>query len=101
MKLMEEFEQVGTTKLDTKKRITLGTILKKFGLLEDATIDDFETYIGDKGDILLRPRTSIPTRELWVYKNPKILNSIKKGMADIKAGRVTKVKNVDKFLEEL
>lgn len=98
---MEEFEQVGTTKLDTKKRVTLGTILKKFGLLEDTPIDDFETFIGDKGDILLRPRTSIPTRELWVHKTSKVLNSIKEGMADIKAGRVTKVKNVDKFLDEL
>ena len=101
MKVMEDFKQMGTVRLDTKNRVTLGMVLKKFKILTNTSINDFETFIGDNGDILLRPRTAIPTRELWVHQNPEILKSIQKGMQDIKEGRVTKVKNIDKFFEEL
>lgn len=101
MKITEEFKQIGTTRLDTKNRITLGTLLKKFNMLTSVSISDFETFIGDNGDILLRPRTAIPTRELWVHQNPDILKSIQKGVEDAKDGRVTKIKDIDKFFEEL
>ena len=67
----------------------------------NASINDFETFIGDNGDILLSPRTAIPTRELWVHQNPEILKSIQKGIQDTKEGRVTRTKNLDKFFKEL
>jgi len=101
MKIVENFKQMGIARLDTKKRVTLGTLLKKFKLLTKTTINDFETFLGDNGDILLRPRTAIPTRELWVHQNPEILKSIQKGIQDIKEGKVTRVKNLDKFFKEL
>jgi len=101
MKVMEDFKQMGTARLDTKNRVTLGMLLKKFEILINTPINDFETFIGDKGDILLRPRTAIPTRELWVHQNPEILKSIQKGIQDTKERRVTKVKNINKFFEEL
>lgn len=101
MKVMEDFKQMGIARLDTKNRVTLGMVLKKFKILTKASINDFETFIGDNGDILLRPRTAIPTRELWVHQNPEILKSIQKGIQDTKEGRVTKVKNIDKFFDEL
>ncbi len=100
----EEFEGVGTTKLDTKKRVTLGAIfkiLRRVKALKDVPIETFETFIGNEGDILLRPRVSIPARELWVHQNPAVMKSIQRGMRDIKEGRVTKVKNLDKFFKEL
>jgi len=92
---------MGTARLDTKNRVTLGKVFKKFKILTNTSINDFETFIGDNGDILLRPRTAIPTRELWVHQNPEILKSIQKGIRDTKEGRVTKVKNIDKFFEGL
>jgi len=101
MKITEDFKQIGTTRLDTKNRVTLGTLLKKIKILRHTSISDFEAFIGDNGDILLRPRTAIPTRELWVHQNPNILKSIYKGIKDTKEGRVTKTKNVDNFFEEL
>ncbi|MCK4249777.1 MAG: hypothetical protein KAV18_03675 [Candidatus Omnitrophica bacterium] len=101
MKLMEEFKQIGTTKLDSKKRVTLGSVLTKFNLLKDIPISDFETFIGVKGDILLRPMTTIPARELWVHQNPEILGNIQEGIADIKAGRSQTVTDLDKYFEEL
>ena len=101
MKIIEDFKRMGVARLDTKQRVTLGTLLKKFKILIRAPINDFETFIGDNGDILLRPRTAIPTRELWVHRNPEILRSIQKGMQDAKEGRVTRVKDLDKFFKEL
>ena len=101
MKVLEDFKRMGIARLDTKNRVTLGMLLKKFKILTHAPINDFETYIGGNGDILLRPRTAIPTRELWVHQNPEILQSIQKGLQDIKEGRVTRVKDLDKFFGEL
>ena len=46
-------------------------------------------------------KTKIPHRELWIHKNPKILKSIREGMQDIKEGRTTRVKNLDRFLKGL
>ena len=101
MKVIENFKPIGIARLDTKKRVTLGTLLKKFKVLLGDPISDFETFIGDDGDVLLRPRTAIPTRELWVHQNPEILKSIHEGIQDLKDGRVTKVKDLDKFFKEL
>jgi len=100
----ERFERVGTTRLDTKKRVTLGAIFRIFRRakpLNKVPIETFETFIGSEGDILLRPRVSIPARELWVHQSPKVIESIQRGMRDIKEGRVTKVKDLDKFFKEL
>ena len=101
MKIVEDFKPMGIARLDTKKRVTLGMLLKKFKILIRTPINDFETFIGDNGDILLRPRTAIPSRELWVHQNPEILQSIQKGIQDLREGRVTRVKDLDKFFEEL
>lgn len=101
MKIIEEFKRMGIARLDTKKRVTLGMLLKKFKILTNAPISDFETFIGDKGDILLKPRVAIPARELWVHENPEILKSIQQGMKDIQKGHYTEVKDVEKFFEEL
>ncbi|MFH1691839.1 MAG: hypothetical protein ABIC68_04645 [Candidatus Omnitrophota bacterium] len=105
MKVIDEkFERVGITKLDTKKRVTLGAIFrifKKAKQFNRAPIETFEAFIGSDGDILLRPRVSIPAKELWAHQNPEILQSIQKGIQDLKEGRFTDVEDVDKFIEEL
>ncbi len=102
MKVIDEnFERVGTTKLDTKKRVTLGAIFRMVKLFNKTPIETFETFIGSEGDILLKPRVSIPARELWVHENPDVLKCIQQGIEDIKQGRVTKVKKLDKFLKQL
>jgi hypothetical protein len=101
MKVSENFKLIGVVKLDSKNRITLGTLIKKFKKLTKNTINDFETFIGDNGDILLKPRTAIPTIELWIHQNPEILYNIKEGMEDIKEGHTTRIKNLDDFFEKL
>lgn len=97
----EDFKHIGMARIDTKNRITLGGILKRFKLLRQSQISNFETYIGDNGDILLRPMANIPARELWIHQNPSALKSIQQGFKDIREESVTKAENLDKFFEEL
>ena len=92
----ERFTPAGIRVLDSKKRVTLGDSVPK-----DMKIDSYEVLVGEGGDVLLRPLTHIPARERWVYENPKVYESIKKGLAQAKAGKVIKVENIEKFLEDL
>ena len=41
----------------------------------------------------------IPSRELWIHENPKILKSIRQGIEDVEKGRTARVKDLDKFLK--
>lgn len=40
-------------------------------------------------------------KELWIHQNHRVSESIQRGIQDAKEGRVTKVKNLDKFFKEL
>ena len=97
----EKFKSVGIGSLDSKNRITLRDKVMKEPPLDRMEIDAFKIFLGDEGDILLRPMANIPSKELWVHQNPDALESIQRGKRDIKKGRVTKVKNLDKFFEKL
>lgn len=99
--IKEEFKSAGVSSLDSKNRVTLGHKIMQETALKNLEIDAFETMVGENGDILLRPMANIPSRELWVYRNPKVLKSIQRGIQDIKESRVTKVKDLDKFFKKL
>ena len=92
----ERFTPMGIRILDAKKRVTLGDSVPK-----DLKIDSYEVLVGENGDVLLRPMTHIPARERWIFENPKVYETIKKGLDQAKTGKVTKVGPVEKFLEDL
>lgn len=98
----EKFQDVGlSSRLDTRNRITLGQALAMLGILRKHKIDEFEILLGSTGDILLRPRTSIPSRELWIHQDPKAMETLQKGLKDAAEGRLTRVKNLGKFIDNL
>jgi hypothetical protein len=98
----EKFRAIGlTSRLDSRQRITLGQALVLLGKADKHRIDGFEILIGTTGDILLRPRTSLPIRELWVHQNKEARQTLQKGLADAAAGRITRVKNLKKFVDRL
>ena len=68
---------------DSKGRITLGK-------LADG-VSSYRARRQKDGKILLEPFIEIPAEERWVYENPDILAVIKRGLADSKAGRVTRM----------
>ena len=98
----ESFQHVGiSSKIDSRNRVTLGQVLMMLKGFNDRNIDEFEILLGAEGDILLRPQTSIPTRELWIHQNPDAMKTLRKGLKDAAEGRVTNVKNLNKFTDEL
>ncbi len=97
----EKFKSVGIGSLDSKKRITLKDKLMKEPPLNHMEIDALEILLGDEGDILLRPMTNIPSKELWIYQNPGVLKRIQKGLQDAREGKIKEVKNLKKFLKNL
>jgi predicted transcriptional regulator len=77
---------------DSKGRITLGEFAKgvsSFILQQDAD-----------GSLHLEPQVEIPAREKWLYENPEALASIRRGLADAKAGRVVKRQSYAKYAKE-
>ncbi len=63
-----------TLKPDAKGRITIGS------LIGEKNISSFHAYVDRKSRIILEPYTEIPASELWLYKNPQALASVKKGI---------------------
>lgn len=61
--------------LDSKNRISLSKLLKF------KRVSSVKASILDNGDILLRPMSSIPARELWLYQNKEAFESVKRGLS--------------------
>lgn len=67
--------------IDSRKRISLGK------LLPDKDVTLFDAKVED-GRIILEPMRAVPEREAWLYKNPKALDSVIRGLKDSAEGRV-------------
>ena len=62
---------------DMRRRVTLGKALE--GLDPDAA---FAVYRDELGRIILDPQVSIPAREAWLFRNPKALAMVRRGLQD-------------------
>lgn len=83
---------VVTLRPDSKGRITLGQ--------RTAGISGYKlTDLGD-GNLMLTAMAEIPAREHWIFKNPKALASLNRGLEDVAAGRVVSRGSFAKYLEE-
>jgi hypothetical protein len=84
----KEFEKIAdSVKPDAKKRIVLRGIQMQEGIT-------YHIYTNSSGQIILDPQATIPASELWLFKNPEALASVRRGLADAAKGRVSKV-NLD------
>ena len=99
IRINEEFMPVDNRPLDSRHRVTLSDHV--FKALTFKKIDSFQILVGENGDILLRPSVSIPTREVWIYENPKVFNMLRKAIQQVKEGKVTKVTDQQKFFDSL
>ena len=86
----------GTRSLDTKNRLTLSR--KVVRLFNKKHVNGFSVYMGREGDILLRPMSYVPSKDLW---SKKVRAAVKKGSAELKAGKYRHVKDLDSFFKEL
>ncbi len=96
----EKFISVDVKTLDSKKRISLGEKVLKM-LADKFPTKSFKVYVGEDGDILLRPVVTIPSKEAWIYENPTVLEEIRKGLSEANQEKLKKVKNLEDFLEKL
>ncbi len=86
----------GTKSLDAKNRLTLSGNLAS--IYSKHNVSGFSVFVGVDGDILLRPMSTVPAKNLWTKK---AIKAVKKGAAEIKAGKSRHVKDLDSFLEQL
>ena len=68
---------------DAKGRITLGKLADGVSSYRARRLPD--------GKIVLEPFVEIPAEERWLWENKEALASVKRGIADAKAGRLTKM----------
>jgi hypothetical protein len=67
---------------DAKGRITLGKLAEG--------VSSYRARRQTDGKIVLEPFVEIPADERWLYENEKALESVRRGLADAKAGRLTR-----------
>lgn len=89
-----DFEPYGEVRVDSKNRVTLG---KAAGL----KISSYRIYRNSLGQYILDPQVSIPAHEAWLFKNPKALKAVRKGLEDAKAGRLVDApENFSKYSDD-
>jgi len=88
-----KFERIGAVALDARKRVSLakafsalnGSLVKKAGAAKNGDLR-FEIFLNPEGQILLSPLI-IPPEEAWLYKNPKALASVRRGLRQSATGK--------------
>lgn len=91
-------KQLNKIQMDAKYRICLGSFLSKE---EREQLSSFRVSRQEDGKIVLDPFMEIPAREHWIYKNPKALASLKRGIEDAKNGRIIDMDiDFSKFLDD-
>ena len=77
--LDDNFEDGKTVQKDARGRVAIGSA---------ATAKHYRVSRNAHGQILLTPIVQIAEHEMWLWKNPEALASIRRGLEDEAAGRV-------------
>lgn len=97
----EKFIPIEVKSVDFKNRINLGSKIVAFASRIIKRTDAYQICIGSEGDILLRPVVNIPSKEAWIYQNPKVKKQVREGLQEAAKGNIEKVKDLDTFFESL
>ncbi len=76
---------------DSKGRITLGKLAEG--------VSSYRARKQPDGKIILEPFMEIPADERWLWENKKTLESVMRGIADAKAGRLVSLGSFKKYLK--
>lgn len=85
-----------TVNMDAKQRICLTRILSKD---ERENFMSFRIY-REGGKIILEPVIEVPTKDHWIYENPKALASLIKGIKDAEEGRLYDLGSFAQYAKE-
>jgi hypothetical protein len=89
-------KQTATVSMDGKKRICLTRVLSKE---ERDSFSAFRIY-REGGKIVLEPVSQVPEKDHWIYKDPKALASLMKGIKDVEEGRLHDLGSFSKYAKE-
>lgn len=89
----EHFRSMGEVVADDRARLPLG----KTGVRKD---DRYAIAVNDDGEILLTPLVSIPKRELIVWENEMLRNSLALGLAQSAAGETVDLGSFAEYLDD-
>jgi hypothetical protein len=89
-------KQKNTVNMDDKQRISLTRVLSK----EEK--DNFSTFriYREGGKIVLEPVCQVPEKDHWIYKDPKALKSLLKGIKDAEEGRLHDLGSFAKYAKD-
>lgn len=82
-----------TVHMDAKQRICLTKMLTKE---EREEFSSFRMY-REGAKIVLEPVAEVPLKDHWIYKDPKALASLMKGIKDAEEGRVHDLGSFGKY----
>ena len=74
---------------DAKGRITLGKLAEG--------VSSYRARRQKDGKIVLEPFVEIPAEERWLWENKEALESVRRGIADAKAGRLVSLGSFRKY----
>jgi hypothetical protein len=89
-------KQTSTVNMDAKQRICLTRVLSKE---EREIFNSFRIY-REGGKIVLEPVVEVPEKDHWIYKNPKALASLMKGIKDAEEGRLHDLGSFSQYAKE-
>jgi hypothetical protein len=101
-----KFQRIGDVALDARKRVSLakaltslnGALGKKFRAEKNGDLR-FEVFRNDAGQILLSPQ-SVHPREAWLYKNPKAMTILKRGIRQAAQGKLHYLGSFAKYADD-
>ena len=103
--LDESFKRIGDVAVDERKRVSLTKALDSLKeiLGNESELDDairFGVYVNDAGQVLLSPEVSVPMHELWLYKNPRALKTVLKGLEESREGKLKHLGSFEKYADD-
>ena len=103
IKSKANFRRIGEATLDERKRISLTKAIRSLQRSLGDNLDSdvrFGIYVNDVGQVLLSPEVSVPMHELWLYRNPKALRSVLKGLQQSREGKLIDLGSFTKYAGE-
>ena len=91
--MIADFKNVGEAVADERGRLPLG----KSGVRKD---DRYAVAVNDDGQILLTPLVSIPRRELIVWEDQLLRESLARGLAEAAAGETVDLGSFAEYLDD-
>lgn len=92
--ITDAFRNVGEASADERGRLPIG----KTGVRKD---DRYSVAVNDEGQILLTPLVSIPRRELILWENLILRESLARGLAEIADGKTVDLGSFAEYASDI